>query len=138
MILRTDRCVLAVFWLLVTSACGGSACDRYADAYCKASHMSCEATRVLFRRAELPTEVCVEGVQAVADFSRLGEDVRGMALAALLRDTMKKSPKLTPAEVDAVSPPMPSRDREAGPVDDSAVREQLGREAERGEPGAER
>jgi len=91
---------------LVVGACNTapSACDRLGQAFCEAAGVDCAMSKKLFAEAELPATKCEEAIVTLREvLPMLSPDPRGHGLTAFLREVMRDSPKMSEAQLDALS-----------------------------------
>ncbi|MEZ4450380.1 MAG: hypothetical protein R3B09_12955 [Nannocystaceae bacterium] len=92
--------------LALAGACGPpkpSACEQLAASLCAAASLPCADTRELLERAELGATRCEEGrADLEGILAAVSPDVRGLALAIFLVDLLRASPKIDPAELEAL------------------------------------
>jgi len=97
MIARLAGVVLVV----LATGCGAKPCE-VAKAFCADGAIDCEVARATFAAAELPDAACVDALEVLRVAEKGPADMRSMIKVTVLQELMKQSPKLSPAQVEAL------------------------------------
>lgn len=84
------------------AGCGAKPCEAVARVFCADGAIDCDVAKAVFVAAELPDAACTEALEVLRVAEKGPADMRSMIKVTVLQELMKQSPKLTPAQVEAL------------------------------------